>query len=114
MEEARKKIEAEMAANAANPAIHLIGKMLLQHLRTNPGAASAILAKDKTLKGSYDAMRDEARKHHNHGGGAVLTDEEGFNMVLNYFGITMPTSAHHSPSRRTAIDVDLDDLLGGL
>ena len=111
MEEARKKIEAEMAKAAANAPLQHLGRLLLQHLRTNPGAAPAILTKDKTLAGALDKMRSEAQ-HHKTGNVGVLTDEEGLNIALNYFGVTATAPATAAP--RSTFDVKLDDLLEGL
>lgn len=123
MEEARKKIEAEMAAHAADASIQRIGNFLIMQLNINPSAAPAIMAKGKTVMGSFNAMRDEAQKHHRNGNSATLTDEEGFNMVLGYFGIVAqapaPESIAAAPAMaaaapRSAFDVTLDDLLEGL
>lgn len=123
MEEARKKIEAEMA-KSTNPQIKHLGKLLLRRLEANPQWAAAILTEGKTLKGAMDKMRSEAQKAEN---GGIVSDEDGVNVALKYFGVTtsiateepapqpMATKpAHVSVQRTSAFDVDLDDLLGGL
>ena len=119
MEEAIKKITDEMEKDKANTPVQLLGKLVLQHLKINPGAAPAIMSQGKTLAGAMSAMREEARKHHNHGGVAALTDEEGLNMALNYFGVvaaggaTALRTADAEPAiaKRNGFSVYLDDLL---
>lgn len=86
MQEAITKIQAEMAANDKNPYIRVIGEFLIGHLGNNPEAAEKILADDKTVAKSLDAMKAEAKKKQ-HNGVAMLTDAEGFAIVLKYFEI---------------------------
>lgn len=83
---AKAKLEAEMNANLNDQYIQVIGGFLLQHLDMNPAAAEKLLAKDKTIAKSLDAMKSEARKKQKNGM-AMLTDAEGFAVVLKYFGI---------------------------
>lgn len=118
------KIRDEMAQNVKNPYVQVVGDFLLRYLEQHPEAAEKILAQDKSIKGSLEAMKTEARKHQVDGCG-VLTDEEGFTVVLKYYGINgkpsstevafvpAPAAAAVVPARRgIEFDVSLDDLLG--
>ncbi|MED1850328.1 hypothetical protein P4V33_01550 [Brevibacillus borstelensis] len=123
--EALAKIKAEMDGNKNNPYIQVIGDFLLRHLEADPGAAEKILAADKTIGKSLDAMKEEARKKQ-HNGMAILTDAEGFAIALKYFGIEGEVNtgaALSAPASRPAVtvpvakpaapdfDVKLDDFL---
>lgn len=114
------KLRDEMAENSKNPYIQLIGDYLLQHLQQHPEATELILAKDKTIKGGLDAMKAEARKRQVDGC-AMLTDEEGYTVVLRYFGLDPKVAAKKAPVAPAArpvkpsgieFDVNLDELLG--
>jgi hypothetical protein len=122
--DAINKIRAEMAEKV-NGCTKVIGNFLLAHLDANPGDATKILAKDKTIAKSLDEMQKEAQKHRS-GRCAVLTDDEGFAVVLKYYGIedtasskpAAPVTPKVDPppvqeAKRSAIDFDvrLDDLL---
>jgi PcfK-like protein len=80
------KLNNEMASNNNNPYVQVVGNFLLQKLKKNPGAAEKILNKDKSILKSLEAMKKEAEKV-KVGNCAVLTDEQGFAIVLNYFEI---------------------------
>jgi len=121
MEAAINKIRAEITANANNGYVNVIGEFLLQHLTVNPQSAEKILAEDKTIIKSLEAMRKEAEKK-KVGNCAVLTDAEGFTVVLEYFGfegaaVTAPkestlTKPSMAPvSHESDFDVKLDDFL---
>lgn len=110
------KIRDEMAENAKNTYVQVVGDFLLEHLQQHPEAAEKILANGKSIKGSLNAMKEEARKHQVDGCG-VLTDEEGYAVVLRYFGIDTTATKPEAPEPASAkrgieFDVDLDDLLG--
>lgn len=85
LNEAIKKIKDEMDKNN-NPYVKVVGEFLLQHLEINPGAAEKILDKEKSIIKSLDEMKKAAEKK-KVGNCAVLTDKEGFEIVLKYFGI---------------------------
>lgn len=82
--QAIEKIKAEMEENK-NPYTEIIGNYAIQHIQTNPQAAEAIVNEEKTLAGSLEAMRKEALKV-KQGNVAILTDEQGFKIISNYFG----------------------------
>jgi hypothetical protein len=116
------KINTEMKKDK-NPYVQVIGQFLLQHVESNPGSAEKIMAKDKTIIKSLAAMQTEAQKK-KVGNCAVLTDQEGFAIVLKYFGIegTVETStpakkehneqqAESTPTKSDNFDIKLEDLL---
>lgn len=83
--EAIKKIKEEMQKEN-NPFVQVIGEFLIKQIEANPGAAVKIVNSDKSIIKSLDEMQKEARKK-KVGNYAVLTDQEGFDIVLKYFGI---------------------------
>ncbi len=120
LKDAISKIQSEMDKATNNPYAQAVGGFLLQYLETNPGSAEKILTPDKTIAKSLTAMRSEAEKK-KVGNCAVLTDAEGFAVVLKYFGIEgqVNTPAPAAPRPATAVpapaaadfDVRLEDLL---
>lgn len=80
-----KKINEEIEKEK-NPYVKVIGEYLLGVIENSEAAAEKILEKDKTIMNSLGAMRKEAEKV-KVGNMAMLTDEEGFAIVLKYFGI---------------------------
>lgn len=103
------KIKAEMQENPNNKYIIHIGRFLLEHLERNPGDTDKLMADGKSIKDSLKAMREEARKSQVDGVG-MLTEQEGYAVVLKYYGIEgEPTAA--PPAPKPSFDVSLDDLL---
>ena len=86
MKEAIEKIRDEMDKNPKHPYIQVIGQFLLQHIEAHPEAAEKMLAEGKSIKGSLTEMKKEAQKNQVDGCG-VLTDEQGFAIVLGYYGV---------------------------
>ena len=88
------KIDAEMSQNNNDSYIQVVGSFLLQYIKSNTDDAGKILTTDKTIAKSLEAMKQAAsqKKVNNC---AVLTDQEGFIIVLKYFGIdaAAPVSA---------------------
>lgn len=104
---ALEKIRLEMAQNATNTYIQVVGGFLLQHLEQSPQDAEKILVTDKTIGKSLEEMRKEASKK-KVGNCAVLTDQEGFAVVLKYFGIE---STAHIAARAVPISVSSDKVI---
>ena len=99
MNNAITKLKSEMDANENNSYIQV----------------EKIMAADKTIAKSLDAMKKEAEKK-KVGNCAVLTNQEGFEVVLKYFGIdTKPAPTVIKPvqivSKVDDFDIKLDDLL---
>lgn len=104
LEEAIKKIKEEMDKNN-NPYVKVVGEFLVQHLNTNSDSAEKILDKEKSIIKSLDEMRKAAEKK-KVGNCAVLTDQEGFEIVLKYFGIKASDVATQAPVKETITKLD--------
>lgn len=85
IEKAIEKLKAEMTKNN-NPYVQVVGQFLIDYVTENPVVAEKLLKEDKTIIKSLDEMKSAAKKKQS-GGCAVLTDQEGFEIVLKYFGI---------------------------
>lgn len=123
LDQALVKINTEMSQNSKDPYIQTVGRFLLQHINANPEDAEKILAENKSIAKSLDVMRQEAQKKQVNRCG-MFTPEEGFNIVLKYFGInatapasgivTMEQNVPKPPTvKKTSADFDikLEDLL---
>lgn len=97
-----------------NTVIQVIGNFMVQHITDYPEEAELILAEGKSLKGAYEAMRKAAEKV-KVGNCAVLSDDEGFRIVKEYFGIgNEPVLSKEPVVRKTSdkkLSLNLDDLL---
>ncbi|MFF5993440.1 hypothetical protein AAGS61_01640 [Lysinibacillus sp. KU-BSD001] len=89
-----EKLENEMTAS--NKYVQVVGQFLLEYIQAQPDAAVKILAEDKTVKGSLQHMKNAARKQAVDGM-AMLTEEEGFAIVLKYFDIEGPPVLKQAP-----------------
>lgn len=119
LEQAIQKINNEMKNN--NPYVLAVGGFLLPYLNKHPEAAEKIMNNDKTIAKSLDEMRKAAKKK-KIGNCAVLTDQEGFEVVLKYFGIEDPVNIPSTPAtepkpdpvpekKSTGFNIKLEDLL---
>lgn len=79
------KVRDEMAKSDRRY-VQVVGEFLTAWLQAHPEGAEAILAKGKTVAGSLEKMRAEARKGAQ-GDVGILDDETAFGVVLEYFGI---------------------------
>ncbi len=87
MQEMTEKINNEIRTNEKNINIKSIGEYVISLLpKLDQQTIDAMKSEGKTIKGSIDAMKKEARKVAV-GGMGMLTDEEGFKIVREYFGI---------------------------
>lgn len=89
--DAISKLKTEIT-ESKNPYVQLVGQFLLQHVENNPEDAACILKTDKSIMKSLEAMRKVAEKKRV-GNMAVLSDDEGFAIVLNYFKTEEPAPA---------------------
>lgn len=116
-ERAIAKIDAEIEKEKGNRILEIIGEFLINLVTANSDAAEKLLDEKKNLKGAYKAMRNEARKYQKDGC-AVLTDDEGFEVICGYYGLEyhsgggkiVPEKAS-GVKAATALDIELDDLL---
>jgi len=92
VEQAMAKLQAELRVDGVHPYVSAIGNFLMDHIKDNPTAAEKIMTKDKTIVGSMKAMRKIAEKQ-KVDNCAVLTPEQGYKAVLDYFGIKTPGTA---------------------
>jgi len=84
-DKATEKLTNEMTTNTNHPYVQVVGQYLLEHLKMKPEHAEKILSEDKTVLKSLDTMRRFAERKRV-GNMAMLTDEEGFAVVLQYYG----------------------------
>lgn len=110
LQQALQKLSAEIgSADKKNKYIPVVGGFLIDHVRNYPEHAELIMQEGKTIKGSLQVMSEEARKNAVDGCG-VLTDEEGFNIVLKYFGVVVPETPQPDV-QPTNFKLSLDDFL---
>ncbi|OMF37462.1 hypothetical protein BK133_05240 [Paenibacillus sp. FSL H8-0548] len=110
LQQALQKLSAEIgAADKKNKYVPVIGGFLINHVRENPDQAALILTKGKTIDGSLAEMAKVAQKEA-YKGRAVMSDEDGFNIVLKYFGVTIP-DLPIAPAAPASFAVSIDDLL---
>lgn len=119
-EQARSKLKAEMDQNKNNSYVQVVGDYLIAHLDKYPQDAAKINADGKTILKSLDEMRKAASKKKT-GNCVVLAPQEGFDIVIKYYGIKESSGLPAAPPRQTAapkpksreidFDVNLDDFL---
>ncbi len=105
--------------------IRVIGEFLLNQVTSNEDIAKAILTEGKTIMKSLDDMKRIARQRAINGC-AVIDTEEGFEIVMNYFGIKKKLEIKNSETKVISIndykekstlegiDINLDDILDNL
>jgi hypothetical protein len=107
-EKAKEKLKAEMESKKNNGYVQCIGQFLLEYLDSSRGSAEAILTEGKTIEGSYKAMEVEARNKPRAGNMVMITPDEGYEIIIKYFGIDKPGAAEPKKSIK---DLDIADLL---
>lgn len=117
--QAENKIKAEMEKEK-NPYVKTVGDFLIGYIKRNEAEAEKIVADEKkTIMGSIEAMRKEAGKN-KVDNMAMLTPEQGFAVVLKYFGIKSKEDvkveysfdeAKAGGDFNTKFDAKLDDFL---
>lgn len=123
IEEAKKKINEEMEKRK-DEFTKYIGKYLLQQIEVNESAAEKIVTGDKTIQGSLEVMKKEAKKVAVDGCG-MLTPEAGLKIVSKYYGfkgiqteikveeVTDPVTQviKETPKEKAKFEVSIEDLL---
>lgn len=84
-EQAVAKIEAEMKSDKTSY-VQDVGQYLIEFLKLKPETAEQFMQKDKSIAKSLMAMRKVAEKRQVNGF-AGFTANEGFSIVLEYYGI---------------------------
>jgi hypothetical protein len=110
LQDALKKIGAEIGADKKNKYVPVVGSFLINHLRNNPHDSAKIMEEGKTIAGSLKSMKEEAKKNQDDGVG-MLTDDEAFNIVLKYYGVPVAELERETEPKAVNFDVSLDDLL---
>lgn len=100
IEQALAKLTNEMANNKGNAYVQVIGDYLVNFVKNNPPSAKKVMDEKKSIVGSLDAMRKEAEKKKQNNC-AVLTDQEGFKIVLGYLGIENKEPIAQKPVQET-------------
>lgn len=103
--EAKKKLQDEMA-KSHNPYVNAVGGFLLNHIESHPEEAEKIVQEGKTVAGSLNSMKKEAETR-KVGNCAVLTDQEGFDIVLKYFGCDSKATVSNAIPTTAPQDADL-------
>lgn len=101
------KIRDEMAANANDGYIAAVGEYLTEYIRGHKDEADKVMADGKTIKGSLAAASEEARKKQR-GNVAVLSYEEVYKLVREYYGFCDNRAKN---ANICGFDLDLDELL---
>lgn len=89
--EAIDKLKKEMEGNK-NPYAQVVGQYLISVIEQDHIQAARVLVEGKTIMGSLAEMQKEAQKV-KVGNVGVLTDEQGFAIVLKYFGMDVSKTA---------------------
>lgn len=92
MEEAIKKINDEMQKDPNNTYMEIIGHYLIDRATAEPMVAAAINEPKKTLKDAMDKVMESAKKK-KQGNVAVLTPDQVFEVIDDYFGLVRNAAA---------------------
>ena len=104
-----EKLKTEMESKQDNGYVQYVGNFLIERLAKHPEEADKVLLEEKTILGSLEAMRNEASKVKQNNI-AMFTPDEGFKIVMNYFGIDENRSIE-SPNTQKKVSISLEDLL---
>lgn len=124
LSDAITKLKLEMEQNNNNPYIQVVGNFLTEYVSAHPDTTEKILVEGKSIGNSLNEMRKAAEKK-KVGNSAVLTDQEGFDIVLKYFGIEnsvqncgiskpaveISKSGTHQVDLDAGLDFDINDIL---
>ena len=113
-ENAMDKLRDEMAKKHDHPGVGSVGEYLTGRLRKDHALADRFCETGKSIEGAFEAIRAYARKIQK-GGQAYVTDDKGFEIVCEYYGIPAENGAQtsaHTQETAKADELDLDALLG--
>ena len=103
------KINNEMVKKVNNSYVQYIGEYMVDYVIDHPEYAEAVMEEGKSIDGSLAHMNKVAEKK-KIGNMAMLTPDEGFAAVLDYFGIKEKPVLKVVEAKKT-LDISLDDLL---
>lgn len=114
LNKALEKIKNEMAEYQDNSNIQAVGNMLIGHLKKDSQCDEKILDKEKTIlkalaemeKVAFERAKELQKRNANKRQLVYISDSDGFDIVLNYFGITKSL-----PEKSNTFDLKLEDLL---
>lgn len=86
------QLRAEIEQKKQNPYVQLIGDFLIRHVSANPNDAIRLMSEGKTIEGSLGDMRKAAEKK-KVGNMGILSDAEGYAIVLKYYDIRPESAA---------------------
>lgn len=116
MEKAIEKLQKEMKTSK-EPYVQLIGQYLIDHVRENQADAVHVLDEKKSIAGSLEHMKNMAKKKQKNGY-AIFTPDEGFAIILEYYGIETRKTVieNHKTVLETTksvhkLDINLEELL---
>jgi len=105
LNKAIEKIKAEIEQNKNNSNIQVVGEFLLEELALNNEVSEKVLIEGKTIKGGIEEMKKVAKAKAVDGCGMV-SDQEGFGIVLTYYGIKFtPLKINPIPIKTVEIPV---------
>lgn len=95
LEDAKKKIEAEMKTDELKP----FGRYILDQLLVSEENAEKVGADGKSLKACFAAVKGKAQKQA-HGGCAMIENQTVFKWIREYYGIASGSdvAANESPA----------------
>ncbi|MDP4095450.1 hypothetical protein OIN60_01415 [Paenibacillus sp. P96] len=108
LQQALQKLQQEIGKHSKDAYVQHVGAFLMGYVRQHQEHAAFILTEGKTITGSLAAMKEEARKKQSNRVG-VLSDQEGFDIVLKYFGV--PMQQDKAAVAAPVLKASLDDLL---
>ena len=82
VDKAYQKMEREAEEMKMRREIVYIMEHLRERIHKNPALAEKVLDENKTLKGAYKALEDEARRTKS----TCISDEDGFAIIEKYYG----------------------------
>lgn len=107
LQTAINKLEEETEQNKENAYVTFIAEYLVDYIKNKPSLANNILAEGKHILGSLDYMKTKA-KEISKDGMAMFSPKEGFEIVLDYYGINEIAEVKTNNKK---INISLDDLL---
>ena len=106
--EAFEKLNEEILEKPNNSYVQYIGEYLIDYINQNPQHSELIVEPKKSIEGSLKHMEGIASKNKK-GNMAMLTPEEGFKAVLDYYGIKEAPELKIVSKKK--VKISLDDLL---